>query len=448
MNTSAATALLKFENKELTLPVITGTEGEKAIDVSRLRADTGAITFDEGYGNTGSCKSDVTFIDGEKGILRYRGYPIEQLAEHSNFIETAYLIMNGELPAPRQRARFGKLLSDNASLREGMNRFIQSFPRDAHPMVVLSASLNALGAYYPHLASNNHQNDLEHFDEAAAIAISKVRTIAAHTYRVGQGKPFNYPRPNFGYCENFLHLMFSEPYNEYIAKEEIAQALNLFLILHADHEQNCSTSTVKMIASAGANLFSCISAGVCALWGPLHGGANAEVIDMLQEIHASGDDGTKFIEAAKTGKGSRLMGFGHRVYRNYDPRARVIKESFHKALASLGVKNDPLLDIAMRLEHAALNDEYFISRKLYPNVDFYSGLLMRSMGIPVNMFTVMFAMGRIPGWIAQWREVAQNPKVKIFRPRQIYTGKTLRDYAPMHERVETAPGTTRPPMPM
>ncbi|MDF9826732.1 citrate synthase [Ereboglobus sp. PH5-10] len=431
-------ALLKFNNKELTLPVITGTEGEIAIDMSRLRADTGAITFDEGYANTGSCKSEVTFIDGEKGILRYRGYPIEQLAEKSNFVETAYLIMNGELPKPHQRARFGRLLSDNAALREGMVRFIQNFPRDAHPMAVLSASLNALGAYYPHLASNNHQQDLEHFDEAAAVAISKVRTIAAHTYRVNMGKPFNYPRPNFGYCENFLHMLFTDPYNEYIAKEEVARALNLFLLLHADHEQNCSTSTVKMVASAGANLFASIASGVCALWGPLHGGANAAVIEMLQHIHDAGDDGTKFIAAAKAGKGQRLMGFGHRVYRNYDPRAKIIKQSFHDALASLGIKNDPLLNIAMKLEEAALNDEYFISRKLYPNVDFYSGLIMRAIGLPTDMFTVMFAIGRMPGWIAQWREIAANPKGRIYRPRQIYTGHTLRDYVPMRERIEAA----------
>ena len=431
-------ALLKFDNKELALPVITGTEGETAIDVSRLRAETGAVTFDEGYGNTGSCTSNVTFIDGEKGILRYRGYPIEQLAERSSFVETAYLVIYGELPKPHERAQFGRLLSDNAPLREGMGRFIQSFPRDAHPMSVLSASLNALGAYYPHLASNNHQRDLEHFDEAAAIAISKVRTIAAHTYRVNFGKPFNYPRPNFGYCENFLHLLFSEPYNEYIAKGEVAQALNLFLLLHADHEQNCSTSTVKMVASSGANLIASVAAGVCALWGPLHGGANAAVIDMLQKIHNDGDDGTKFIAAAKEGKGQRLMGFGHRVYRNHDPRAKIIKQSFYNALSSLGIKDDPLLNIAMKLEHAALNDDYFISRKLYPNVDFYSGLIMRAIGIPVDMFTVMFAIGRMPGWIAQWREVAANPKGKIYRPRQIYTGYTKRDYVPMHARIEAA----------
>jgi citrate synthase len=286
-----------------------------------------------------------------------------------------------------------------------------------------------------HLATNNHQHDLERFDEAAAIAISKVRTITAHTYRVTRGLPLNYPRPNYGYCENFLHLMFSEPYNEYVPTQEVAQALNLFLLLHADHEQNCSTSTVKMVASAGANLFASVAAGVCALWGPLHGGANMAVIEMLKSIHAEGDDGTKFIAAAKSGMGDhRLMGFGHRVYKNYDPRAKIIKDSFYKALASLGIKDDPLLNIAMKLEEVALSDDYFVSRKLYPNVDFYSGLIMRAIGIPENIFTVMFAIGRMPGWIAQWREVAQNPKLKIYRPRQIYTGKTKRDYVPAEKR--------------
>ncbi len=430
----STTALLKIDDKEFKLPVIVGSEGEKAIDISKLRAETGHITYDDGFGNTGSCTSAVTYIDGDVGILRYRGYPIEQLAENSSFVETSYLVMNGELPTAAQRSGFSKLLTQHAPLREGMLRFIQSFPRDSHPMAVLSATINALGAYYPHLASNNHQRDLEHFDEAAAIAISKVRTIAAHSFRVSNGVPFNYPRPNFGYCENFLHLMFSEPYNEYIATSEVAQALNLFLLLHADHEQNCSTSTVKMVASAGANLFASVSAGVNALWGPLHGGANMAVIQMLENIHADGDDGTKFIQAAKTGKGDRLMGFGHRVYKNYDPRAKIIKASFYKALASLGIKNDPLLDIAMKLEEVALSDDYFISRKLYPNVDFYSGLIMRAIGIPSNMFTVMFAIGRMPGWIAQWREVAQNPKIKIYRPRQIYTGKTIRNYVAMDKR--------------
>jgi citrate synthase len=430
----ANTATLQIDGKELQLPVIIGSEGEKAVDIGKLRADTGYITYDDGFGNTGSCLSKITFIDGEVGVLRYRGYPIEQLAEKSNFIESALLVMNGELPTPEQRASFSQLLTANAPLREGLVRFIQSFPRDAHPMAVLSATLNALGAYYPHLASNNHQNDLEHFDEAAAIAISKVRTIAAHTYRVSKGLPFNYPNPKLGYCENFLHLMFSEPYAEYVPTPEVAQALNLFLLLHADHEQNCSTSTVRMVASAGANLFASISAGVNALWGPLHGGANMAVIEMLKNIHAEGDDGTKFIAAAKAGKGERLMGFGHRVYKNYDPRAKIIKTSFYKALASLGIKDDPLLNIAMKLEECALNDPYFVQRKLYPNVDFYSGLIMRALGIPENMFTVMFAIGRMPGWIAQWREVAANPKLKIYRPRQVYVGEPQRNYVPANLR--------------
>lgn len=424
------TATLKIEDKEIHLPVIIGSEGEKAIDIGKLRAETGCITFDDGFGNTGSCLSKITFIDGETGILRYRGYPIEQLAERSNFIESSLLVMNGELPTPEERTSFSSLLTKNAPLREGLIRFIQSFPRDAHPMAVLSATLNALGAYYPHLASNNHQNDLEHFEEAAAIAISKVRTIAAHTYRVSNGLPFNYPNPKLGYCENFLHLMFSEPYADYVATPEVASALNLFLLLHADHEQNCSTSTVRMVASAGANLFASVSAGVNALWGPLHGGANMAVIEMLKNIHADGDDGTRFIAAAKAGKGERLMGFGHRVYKNYDPRAKIIKASFHKALASLGIKDDPLLNIAMKLEECAINDPYFVQRKLYPNVDFYSGLIMRALGIPENMFTVMFAIGRMPGWIAQWREVAANPKLKIYRPRQVYVGSPQRNYLP------------------
>ncbi len=427
-------ATLKLDDKEINLPVVTGSEGEKAVDIGKLRADTGYITFDDGFGNTGSCTSNITYIDGEVGILRYRGYPIEQLAEKSTFVETSYLVIHGELPTPEQRSRYSHLLTQHAPLREGMLRFIQSFPRDAHPMAVLSATINALGAYYPHLASNNHQRDLQYFEEAAAIAISKVRTIAAHTFRVNNGMPFNYPRPNIGYCENFLHLMFSEPYNEYIPTPEVASALNLFLLLHADHEQNCSTSTVRMVASAGANLFASVSAGVNALWGPLHGGANMAVIEMLKNIHADGDDGTRFIAAAKAGKGDRLMGFGHRVYKNYDPRAKIIKTSFYKALASLGIKDDPLLNIAMKLEEVALSDDYFVSRKLYPNVDFYSGLIMRALGIPLNMFTVMFAIGRMPGWIAQWHEVAQNPKLKIYRPRQIYTGKQQRNYLPINLR--------------
>jgi len=430
----ATTATLKIDDKELSLPIITGTENERAVDISKLRAETGVITFDDGFGNTGSCQSDITYIDGEVGILRYRGYPIEQLAEKSNFIETAYLVIHGELPTPKARSDFSASLTRHAPLHEGMSRLFEGFPPDSHPMAVLSAVMNSLGCYYPHLATNNHLRDLEHFDEAVAIAISKVRTIAAHSYRVSRGLPLNYPKRALSYCDNFLHMMFSEPYNEYVPTPEVSSALNLFLLLHADHEQNCSTSTVRMVASAGANLFASVSAGVNALWGPLHGGANMAVIEMLKAIHADGDDGTKFIAAAKSGKGDRLMGFGHRVYKNYDPRAKIIKTSFYKALASLGIKDDPLLNIAMKLEEVALSDDYFISRKLYPNVDFYSGLIMRALGIPEAMFTVMFAIGRMPGWIAQWHEVAKNPKLKIYRPRQIYTGPPLRDYVPSNLR--------------
>jgi len=432
--TRMASTSIKLDNKDVTLPVIVGTEGEKAIDIRNLRQDSGYITYDDGYGNTGACLSNVTFIDGEAGILRYRGYPIEQLAEKSNFIEVAYLIIHGELPTAAQRAKFSSLLTEHAPLREGLIRFIQGFPRDSHPMALLSSSFNALGAYYPHLVSNNLNVDGAHFNEGAAIVISKVRTIAAHSYRVSRGGRLNYPNPDLGYCENFLHLMFSEPYRDYIAKPEVAAALNLFLLLHADHEQNCSTSTVRMVASSGANLFASVASGVNALWGPLHGGANMAVIDMLKHIHADGDDGTRFIQAAKTGKGERLMGFGHRVYKHYDPRAAIIKKSFYKALAALGIKDDPLLSIAMKLEEVALSDDYFVSRKLYPNVDFYSGLIMRALGIPENMFTVMFAIGRMPGWVAHWHEVASTPKLKIHRPRQIYMGAAKRDFVPMNKR--------------
>jgi citrate synthase len=431
----SSTATLRIDNKEISLPVIVGTENEKAVDVRNLRSDTGCITFDDGYGNTGSCLSSVTFIDGEKGILRYRGYPIEQLAEYSNFVETAYLIIHGELPTLPQRKQFSQLLTENAALHSGLEHHFEGFPADAHPMAILSAMLNALGCYYPHLATNDHQRDLAHYDETAALIISKVRTIAAYSYRASRGLPYIYPRRDLPYCENFLHMMFSEPYQSYLAIPEVASALNLFLLLHADHEQNCSTSTVRMVASSGAGLFASTAAGVCALWGPLHGGANMAVIEMLQSIHDEGDDGSNFVDAAKSGKADkRLMGFGHRVYKNYDPRAKIIKKSFYSALASLKIKDDPLLNIAMRLEEAALKDDYFLSRKLYPNVDFYSGLIMRALGIPLNMFTVMFAIGRMPGWIANWKETAVNPKGRIYRPRQIYTGAVQRDYVPMHQR--------------
>ena len=431
-----ANATLKLDKSDYTLPIIVGTEGEKAVDLRNLRNDSGYISYDEGYGNTGSCESAVTFIDGEAGILRYRGYPIEQLAEHSSFIETAYLIINGELPTPVQRKRFSQLLTENAPIHSGMEHLFEGFPADAPPMAILSAMLNSLGCYYPHLATNDHQRDLANFEETSAIIISKVRTMAAYAYRASVGLPYIYPRRDLPYCENFLHKMISTPFEPFIALPEVAPALNLFLLLHADHEQNCSTSTVRMVASSGANLFASTAAGVCALWGPLHGGANMAVIEMLKSIHAEHDDGTKFIEAAKSGKADkRLMGFGHRVYKHYDPRAKIIKESFYSALASLGIKNDPLLNIAMKLEEAALRDDYFLARKLYPNVDFYSGLIMRAIGIPEDMFTVMFAIGRMPGWIANWREVASNPKGRINRPRQIYVGPLKRDYVTPAKRV-------------
>jgi citrate synthase len=425
-------AVLKLGDKELTYPVIVGSEGEHAIDFRNLRADTGHITYDEGYGNTGSCESAITYIDGDAGILRYRGYPIEQLAEKSDFIETAYLVIYGELPTAEQRARFSALLTEHAPIHERMVYLFESYPRDAHPMALLGAMMNALSCYYPALATNDHKRDLENFDVAAAMALSKVRTITAITYRMSRGLPVIYPRRSLKYCENFMHMMFSEPYEHFECPAVVARALNLILLLHADHEQNCSTSSVRMVASSGANLFASCAAGICALWGPLHGGANMAVIQMLEEIHATGDDGSKFIANAKAGK-SRLMGFGHRVYKNYDPRAKIIGKACEDLLNTLGIK-DPLLDIARHLEQAALSDNYFIDRKLYPNVDFYSGIMMRAIGIPINMFTVMFAIGRMPGWISNWKETASNPKGRIYRPRQIYTGKTVRDYVPVEKR--------------
>lgn len=426
------TGIIQLDDEKFEFPVIEGSLGEKALDTRTLRAKSGYITFDEGYGNTGSCLSDITFINGEKGILRHRGYPIEQLAEHSTFLETAYLTIYGELPTQAQMDDFRSKTQLNAPIHTGMHHHFEGFPSDAHPMLILSSMLNSLGAYYPEMASNNRQQDLAHLDETAALLISKVRTIAAMAYRMKQGLPYIYPDKNRRYTENFLHMMFSEPYNEYKDDTGESAALDLFLLLHADHEQNCSTSTVRMVASGGANLFASVSAGVCALWGPSHGGANMAVIQMLEEIHASGDDGSKFIRDAKEGK-AKLMGFGHRVYKNYDPRAKILGKSCERVLENLGI-DDPLLDIAKHLEKAALEDEYFIERKLYPNVDFYSGILLKAIGIPVEMFTVMFAIGRMPGWIANWKEIAENPKSRIHRPRQIYTGAALRDYVSADKR--------------
>lgn len=429
MENTTGTIRLGSENFEF--PIIEGTEGEKALDTRTLRAKSGCITFDEGYGNTGSCISDITFINGEKGILRHRGYAIEELAEHSSFLETAMLVIYGSLPQKSCLSAFRKQVRESASIHTGMHSHFDGFPTSAHPMAILSSMLNSLGAYYPKMSSNNREQDLAYFDETAALLISKVRTIAAMTYRMKMGLSFVHPAEK-RYTENFLHMMFSEPYSEYDDKHGAGKALDLFLMLHADHEQNCSTSTVRMVASGGANLFASVSAGVCALWGPSHGGANMAVIKMLEEIHAAGDDGSKFIEAAKKGE-AKLMGFGHRVYKNYDPRAKILGKSAEGILASIGM-NDPLLDIARKLEQAALEDDYFVTRKLYPNVDFYSGIILKAIGIPVEMFTVMFAIGRMPGWIANWKEIAENPKSRIHRPRQIYTGETQRDYVQLVDR--------------
>jgi citrate synthase len=428
------TATLKLDDKEFSFPVLVGAEGEKAIDIRKLRADTGFICYDQGYGNTGSCESAITYLDGDNGVLRHRGYPIEQLAMHSDFVETAYLIIYGELPSAAKRREFGQLLRKNAAIETQMQRVFEGFPKDAPPMALLSSIVASLAAHYPHLARNNFEQDLATFDLAAAMAISKIRTIGAMIYRYQRGMPPVFPKQELPFCENFLHMMFSEPYQDYVAAPEVARALNLLFLLHADHEQNCSTSTVRMVASSSANLFTSISAGICALSGPLHGGANTAVVQMLQAIHDEHDDGTSFIRAAKSGsKSSRLMGFGHAVYRNFDPRAKILGHACDEVLKKLGV-DDPLLAIAKNLEQAALKDDYFLSRKLYPNVDFYSGIIMRALGIPVTLFTVLFAIGRTPGWIANWREVAANPKGRIYRPRQVYTGPVKRDYVPMAER--------------
>jgi citrate synthase len=427
------TALLKIDDKEISCPVMMGTEGELAIDARNLRKDSGYIFYDQGYGNTGSCESSITFLDGDNGILRHRGYPIDQLAGRSDYVETAYLMIYGELPTQQQRTAFGQLLRENAAIETQMQKIFEGFPKDAPPMAMLSSIVGSLAAHYPQLATNNFEKDLQQFDLAAAMAISKIRTIGAMIYRHSRGLPFLHPK-DLPFCDNFLHLMFSEPYQDYVVAPEVTKALNLILLMHADHEQNCSTSTVRMVGSSGANLFTSLSAGINALSGPLHGGANTAVMQMLQSIHDEHDDGTRFISAAKGGsKSNRLMGFGHAVYRNFDPRARIIGEACSVVLAKLG-KSDPLLEIAKNLEQAALKDDYFISRKLYPNVDFYSGIIMRALGVPTNMFTVLFAMGRAPGWIANWREVASNPKGRIYRPRQIYVGPVKRDYVPIQQR--------------
>lgn len=427
----ARTATVTFEGKQLELPVIEGSEGELGMDIAQLRAKLGLITLDPGFDSTGSCKSAITFIDGEKGILRYRGIPIEQLAEQSNFIETAWLLIFGRLPGFAEARRFSRRLTDNAHLHEGFRHHFEGFPVDAPPMAMLSAMINTLACFHQEFLKLDNE---EAFEEAAARLISKVRTIAAYSYRKSRGLPLIYPDPNLRYVANFLHMMYSTPYQQYIADPDVENALNLVLLLHADHEQNCSTSTVRLCGSSMVNLFGAISAGINALWGPLHGGANQAVIEMLAKIRDEGISARQFVERAKSKDDtSRLMGFGHRVYKNFDPRMKIIKKACDEVLTKLGVSSR-LLEIAKELEEIALKDEYFVERKLYPNVDFYSGVIYNAIGTPENMFTALFAIGRLPGWIAQWAEMHRDPDFKIGRPRQIYVGETERHYVPIAKR--------------
>ncbi len=424
-------AVLSVGGKNYEFPTLVGTEGERAINIEKLRAQSGLITLDDGYSNTGSCESNITFIDGEKGILRYRGYPIEQLAEHSTFIETAYLVIFGELPTEKQLGDFRNLLIEHMFIHESMRHHFEGFPPSAPPMAILSAMINTLGCFEPVLTE---PTDNGRFMDTSARLISKVRTIAAAAYKKSIGDPIVYPRFDLNYTSNFLHMMFCKPNKVCRADPAVERALDQIFILHADHEQNCSTSTVRMVGSSQANLYASVAAGVCALWGPLHGGANVAVIEMLEALRDSGESPESYVAKVKDKSAHvRLMGFGHRVYKNFDPRAQFIKRSCDQMLKKLGI-SDPLLDMAVKLEEIALKDPYFIERKLYPNVDFYSGIIMRAAGIPLNMFTVLFAIGRLPGWIANWREVHVNPNARIYRPRQIYRGHNIRDYVPLKDR--------------
>jgi citrate synthase len=422
-------AKLILEGREYSLPTVIGTEGERAVDILNLRSETGYVTLDSGYMNTGSTTSSICYLDGEQGILRYRGIPIEQLAEKSTFVETSYLLIYGKLPSQKELATFSQKLTYHSMIHEDMRHFFDGFPSGAHPMAILSAMVSALSAYYPDSMDPTSPHDLH-----IARIISKVRTIAAFSYKKSIGQPAMYPRNALRYCANFLHMMFAVPAEPYEIDPVLEKAMNQLLILHADHEQNCSTSTVRLIGSSNANLYASISGGILALWGPLHGGANQAVIEMLEEIQTSGVSVNQFVSELKDKKGNRrLMGFGHRVYKNYDPRAKILKKLADELLPHLGV-NDPMLDLAKSLEEVALKDPYFLERKLYPNVDFYSGILYKAMGIPTNMFTVMFTLGRLPGWIAHWKEMWEDPTKKIGRPRQIYVGATETDYAPIEQR--------------
>jgi citrate synthase len=424
----ANSADLTVDGKTYSFPTLEGTENEKAFDISNLRDQTGYVTLDRGYKNTGATKSAITFLDGEKGILQYRGYSIEDLAAKASFLGVAYLLIYGELPTQTQYDKFESDIRHHTMVNEDMRKIFDGFPVDAHPMGVLSSLVSAMSAFYP------DSNDEDNTDLHIIRLLAKLPTIATWSYKRSKGHPMNYPQNKLDYIQNFLNMMFALPVEDYTVDPVVVEALNVLLILHADHEQNCSTSTVRLVGSSQANIYSSISAGISALWGPLHGGANQEVIEMLENIKADGGDVSKYIEMAKNAKstGFRLFGFGHRVYKNFDPRAKIIKKAADDVLSKLGV-NDPILDIAKGLEEAALNDEYFVSRKLYPNVDFYSGIIYRALGIPTNMFTVMFAIGRLPGWIAQWKEMREN-KEPIGRPRQIYTGPTHREFVPVEKR--------------
>ena len=426
--TTGQAAKLSLNGTDYELPVLVGSEGEVGIDTQALRGTTGAITFDPGYGSTGSCKSAITFIDGEKGILRYRGYPIDQLAEQGDFLEICWLLIYGALPTKSEYDAFKSDLTTHTLLHEDMKKFFEGYPAKAHPMAILASMITSLSTFYP------EPTDPDGVNQNIVRLLAKLPTIAAFSHKKSVGQPFIYPRNDLDYCENYLHMMFAVPSQLYQVNPELSKALNMLLILHADHEQNCSTSTVRMVGSSQANLFASIAAGVTALWGPLHGGANQKVIEMLQRIQDDGGDYEKYVAMAKDkASGFRLMGFGHRVYKNFDPRARILKKAADTVLEELGV-TDPLLRIAKKLEQIALEDEFFVQRKLYPNVDFYSGIIYRAMGFPTEMFTVLFALGRLPGWIAQWKEMREDPKGRINRPRQIYIGETERDFVPISKR--------------
>ena len=424
-------AKIELNGKVYELPIIVGSQNEKAIDISKLRDLTGFITLDTGYKNTGATKSAITFLDGEEGILQYRGYSIEELADKASFMEVSYLLIYGELPTQTQLKTFETNIKMHTLVHEDMKRFFEAFPAQAHPMGVLSSMVSSLATFYPESLDPNRSSDAK--DLTIQRILAKLPTLSAWSYKNSIRHKVMYPRNNYNYCENFLHMMFAMPTEDYHVDPIIVSAVNKLFILHADHEQNCSTSTVRMVGSSQANLYSSVSAGISALWGPLHGGANQEVIEMLEQIHKDGGNVDKWILKAKDKEDPfRLMGFGHRVYKNFDPRANIIKKTCDEVLEKLGI-SDPLLEIAKKLEKVALEDEYFKSRNLYPNVDFYSGIIYKAIGIPTEMFTVMFALGRLPGWIAQWKEMIEN-KEPIGRPRQIYTGKTSREYVPLSKR--------------